>query len=440
MANSNLIRWQSIDAAQANWLAAEFESPIYLLDEAGIVCRFEELNQACKARIDQSRIAVSYKTNPTRGILAILHRLGAFAEVISEDEFEIARSLGVPIDKIVINGPVKTDRLLSIGLQHGSRVHCDHADEVERAMQIASRWSTPAKIGIRLYFPGEVDWERFGFAVDETDTCPAWQAVSTISGCPVLNLAGLHVHIGTNVRCLDQFRRMATCLAGFANRVQHRFDIQLEWIDVGGGLAGIAPLVTENRFDPLPLPSIADYCDAILEPLKTGLDSCSANLEIVFEPGRTLFSAFGALLTTVVGRRPPDRFGVEPVILDAGITSLALAHKYNHPVHVCNNREASGWKQLLGPTCMDWDIVSRPLWLPDLRPGDHLVILGTGCYSMALASSFTHLRHGIVGWRAASDWRWLRRPESIQDSISRDVVPEQNTGPGKTTNPGLGIS
>ncbi len=416
------VRFPEIDRALADHLCEQFGSPVYILDESGISQRLGELEAAARAVYRFSTVAISYKTNPTRGMLAKLHRTGAFAEVVSGDEYRIARSLGVPENQIVFNGPVKSDQDLQLAVHGGSFVHCDHADEVDRIESIARSGNRIAQIGIRLHFPAEDSWERFGFEVGRGINCPAMNIVSRIIRSRHLKLSGLHSHAGTNIRDLETFHRFSSQYAGFAASVRDRTGCELQWIDIGGGLAGIAPLVSENRMEPYPLPPVDAYCRAVITPLLPYLTGCHRPPRLILEPGRTLFNAFGGMLVTVIGRRPAGHDGVAAVILDAGITSLALAHKYNHPIHVCHHQAESGPVKLLGPTCMEWDIVSRPVHLPRLSPGDKLVIYGTGCYSMALASSFTRFRPGTVGWNGEGYFRWLRKPETLEHSGRLDVV------------------
>ncbi len=445
------VRFAKIDDQIASRICEEFCSPVYILDELGIYERFERFQAAAKTNYENSGVAVSYKTNPTRSMLAELHRRGALAEVVSGDEYQIALSLGVRPTKIIFNGPAKSNRDLELAISAGSYVNCDHTDEVDRIETIARQKNTVAKIGLRLYFPGEHSWERFGFLADDNSRCYAMKKVERIVWSPHLQLCGLHSHIGTNVRELEAFHNFASEYAKFADRVRDKFALEMQWIDVGGGLAGIAPLLTECQMHPHELPPINDYCHAVVTPLLPYLNSCASPPKLFFEPGRTLFNAFGGILVSVIGRRPAGDDGIESVILDAGITSLALVHKYNYPVHVCkgfnrNRRNppnlplkkggtprpmkkraaCAQTKQvrLLGPTCMEWDVVSRPTQLPELFPGDRLLIYGTGCYSMALANSFTHFRLGIVGWSKDNQFRWLRKPETIEHSSRLDVLTE----------------
>ena len=54
-----------------------------------------------------------YKTNYTPQLCRIVNDEGGYAEIASEMEYYAARKIGVPINKIVYNGPSKSKKSLS---------------------------------------------------------------------------------------------------------------------------------------------------------------------------------------------------------------------------------------------------------------------------------------------------------------------------------------
>lgn len=407
----------------AERIRKQFGTPIYIFDEMGLLNRYDEFQSVASAIYEQCIVAVSYKTNPTRALLGQLHQRGAYAEVVSGDELEIAKSLDVPPDQIIFNGPAKTDEALRFAIRSGCFIHCDHEDEIDRIEKIATELDVVAKVGIRLFFPAGESWERFGFEVSEDESnCLATSVIQKIGQSTNLQLAGLHSHIGTNIRNIETFASLGESMAGFAMRVTQRFGVDLEWIDLGGGYASLPPLVSEGQEDLHPLPSVKEYCDSILKPLLPWLQSCDVPPKVFFEPGRTLFNPFGAMLMSVIGRRPADRTGVESFILDAGITSVSFAEKYNLPVRVFRSTTEKKEVRLLGPTCMEHDILKSSIEIPTLVPDDLLMIYSIGCYGMSLAPPFTHFRHGMIGWGEGDELHWLRKPDCVEHSRQLDVI------------------
>src|SRR5262249_33812459 len=101
---------------------------------------------------------------------------------------------------------------------------------------------------------------------------------------PGIEVAGLHMHIGSQISDLSPFRnacaRMREVTAALAAR-GHR----LSWLDVGGGL-GVAHAPGER-----PPPSPRDYARLLKETLSP------LGLRLVLEPGRMLVADAGVLVT-----------------------------------------------------------------------------------------------------------------------------------------------
>lgn len=418
-------RFMKIDEKLAEQIVSRFGSPVYLIDESGVRERLGEIQQQTQSLYSDSVVALSYKTSVIHGLLALLHRDGAWAEVVSGDEYRTAHSLGVPHDRIIFNGPMKTDRDLTEAMLSGSHINCDHADEVDRIEGIARAHNTVARVGIRLSFPMGQGWNRFGFVVAEDNTGGACDIAGRISGSRHLELRGIHAQIGTNIREFSRFTAMAEKMAAFAMYLQNTHGIELESINVGGGLAGISPAIDENRSQAWPLPAIKEYAQAVISPLIPYLNGLSKKATLIFEPGRTLFEPFGAMLVSVVGRRPAGPDGIPGVILDAGRSNLVLASEFAHPVHVCSQTKSDQLQKLFGPTCMERDVLHSSLALPVLKRNDRLVVYGCGGYSMSMSGSFIRFRSGVFLWRENGDMQWLREPETLSHQKILEHLPEE---------------
>src|SRR5688500_5589614 len=93
----------------------------------------------------------SYKTNPIPGVLTELHALGLGAEVISHYELWLARRLGVPPDRIVFNGPAKSDRAIREAIDAGIQLlNVNHREEIPRVAAIAGHLGRKPRVGVRI--------------------------------------------------------------------------------------------------------------------------------------------------------------------------------------------------------------------------------------------------------------------------------------------------
>lgn len=427
--SESINRLYNIDHGLVSDWAQRFGTPLFIMDAEGVLQRFVSLRRAVMSHYANSIIAVSYKTNCLKGLLSYLHQAGAHAEVVSGIEYEIADEIRMSGQKIIFNGPMKTLEEIEKAIQEQSIINCDHEDEIEKIAIVAKRMGVKASIGLRIFFDdSKTAWNRFGFQVDKNLECAGTRnLIDTVMRISSLKLAGVHVHIGTNIRDLNQFREMSHCLYSFVSALKTHYQIELDWIDVGGGLSGISPLREDIHNKPMQLPDADAYADAVITPLLPYLSRVSRPPVLIFEPGRTLFEAFGALLTRVIGRRQ-QHDSVSAVILDAGINSLSTSYRYDFPVRCFTDAQPLRMTQLLGPTCNQVDRLHTPLMLPVLTMEDLLMFYGVGAYCMAFSYSFIRFRPGVIIWRHGCHAEWLRLPESLAQNSMVGLVPESIAG------------
>lgn len=416
--------YSHINKTTAEKIALQFGTPIFIMHEQGILERFCIFKNAVTKLYSHSKVAISYKTNLISGLLALLHNEGALPEVVSGIEYNVAREIRKKDQKIIFNGPMKKDQELMQAIHDESLINCDHSDEIDRIEQIAKTLQKRVPIGIRIYFNDDKNnWNRFGFPVSLNQTQqPTITLIQRILASPYLKLAGLHTHIGTNIRDIQIFTQLSQRLNQFAQELKQHLNIELQWLDVGGGLAGISPRIDENRFLPHPLPDLNEYAKAIINPLQPYLTSLRIPATLFFEPGRTIFEAFGSLLTRVVGKRDEDATGIPAYICDAGINTLSTSYVYNFPIQTFAKTHITKKTHLYGPTCMQTDQLHTPIELPLLQINDLLLFHGVGSYCMAFSYSFIRLRPGVVLLRD-DEIIWLRQPESLEHYAALEHVP-----------------
>ena len=126
-----------IDGCAVAELLRHFGSPLFVVSESRLCREFRDFRAAFRAGYPDTEIAYSYKTNYLTGIRALLHEEGAWAEVVSGLEYEMARRLGVPAGRIVFNGPWKADGDLERTVADGAWINVDSFDELTAVEEIA---------------------------------------------------------------------------------------------------------------------------------------------------------------------------------------------------------------------------------------------------------------------------------------------------------------
>jgi len=411
----------SFDGLAVEDLLERYGSPLFVLSERRIRERVRELSAELGRRFASFTIAWSYKTNYLDAICKVMHREGSLAEVVSEMELDKALR-HVPGTEVIFNGPYKPEAALEKAFRAGARVHLDHFDELARAEVVARRLELRPRVAIRINMalPGTPPWSRFGFNLESGQ---ALDAVRRILAGGVLQLAGLHAHIGTFVQDVDAYRQEARKLAELANGLARDHGVLVEWIDLGGGFASRNTLHAQYLPGEEVTPSFAQYAEAIAEGLAALALPGGKEPVIFLETGRALVDEAGSLITTVhANKRLAD--GRRAVVLDAGVNSLFTAFWYRHDVVPA--QEFAGTPEptvLYGPLCMAIDVVRDQLLFPPLTPGDRIVVRNVGAYNVTQWMQFITERPAVVMISRRGESGLIRRRESVETLLAQEEVP-----------------
>lgn len=411
-------------------LMQQFGSPLFVLSEGALRARLRGFRDTFSAPGIQTVVAYSYKTNYLPALCSILHEEGAWAEVVSGMEFELARALGAPGAEIIFNGPYKRLEELERAITAGALVNLDGFDEIERMAQAARNVGQTARVGIRVNFKyGAKPWTRFGFSYDEQE---ARKALERIADLPELRLEALHNHSGTFQLDHKIYARAIEVLLDLQKQARG-LGLSPYIIDLGGGYP------SSNRLKPeFDLPGgstrggnlLAPFGEAVLRPLQAALDLFERTPILVLEPGRSVVDACMRLLCSVVSEKRIAGRG-RALVVDAGVNILPTAYWYDHPLDTPLGAGRTENVDVFGPLCMQIDVVRENVMLPDLHPGDPLVIDNVGAYTLTQSMQFIQPRPAVV-LLGPDGPEVIRRAERWQDIFALDTVPQRLRRPGGT--------
>jgi diaminopimelate decarboxylase len=369
----------------------------------------------------------SYKTNYTSAICNIMHQEGAWAEVVSAFEYEKARALGVPADKIIFNGPHKPRAILERAVAEGAHINVDHLDELQLLETVAKEQGKRVPVSLRLNFDtGYTEpWSRFGFNLESGQ---AHQAAKLAALSKHLKLNGLHSHIGTFILEPRAYTQQVKILCKFMREIESTEDVSIEVIDVGGGFPSKNALQGIYLPPEQAVPSINEYAEAIcgtlIEETQYKRQTGKGAPRLVLESGRSVIDDAESLLCSVVGtKRLPD--GRRAAILDAGTNLLFTAYWYNHQVKVAKSGDAALTDTVLyGPLCMNIDVMRHSVQLPPLTVGDILIFSPVGAYNNTQWMQFIEYRPNIVLVEENGDCSVIRKAENLTTMMSQDRLPD----------------
>ena len=411
-----------IDGVATEDLVATYGSPLFVFSERTLKERYHDLHNAFALRYPRVRLAWSYKTNYLGAVCRTFHGEGAWAEVVSEFEYDKAIQLGVPPEQIHFNGPQKSESALRKALPGGSIIHIDHFDELALAEKVARDTGVRPGVAIRVNLATDTipAWSRFGFNLESGQ---ARDAVARVIAGDTLDLIGLHTHLGTFILDPSAYQQAAFKLAHFANEIRRAFGVTLSFIDMGGGFASHNTLIGQYLPGDQATPPFARYAEAILAGLGELAYAPREMPTLVLETGRALVDDAGHLIATVIAnKRLPD--GRRAVVLDAGVNVLFTAFWYKHDVIPA--QEARGIAEptvMYGPLCMNIDVMRDTLQFPPLKVGDRVVFRSVGAYNVTQWMQFITYRPPVVMVGAGGKHAVIRRAEDLEAVVSLEQMP-----------------
>ena len=244
------LSWETLEE-----LAHRYGTSFYLLDSRQFQQNYDQLLKAFRDIYSKTFIAYSYKTNYTPKLCDIVNRKHGYAEVVSDMELDLAIKVGVPLQRIIYNGPFKDAKSIRKCLLGGGIVNLDSQYEVPIVEKIArENPQVNMYLGVRCNFDiGDSLISRFGFDIEGKDF---YSALEKLQRIPNIRL-GLHCHLPN--RCLESFIIRAEKMLQLAGQL---FSSPPEFIDIGGGFFGKMSEPLKEQFK-CKVPSYQEYAEAI---------------------------------------------------------------------------------------------------------------------------------------------------------------------------------
>lgn len=415
---------EKIDNTAITELVEKFGSPLFVLSEKTIRLNQRKAQRIFKTRYPKVQFAWSYKTNYLDAVCTIFHQEGSWAEVVSKFEYDKAKHLGVPGNKIIFNGPHKPDDALITAIKDDALIHIDHFDELFKLIELTNELSLKANVAIRInmYTGIYPKWDRFGFNYENGE---AYEAIRRIMIADNLNLVGLHTHIGTYVVSTDAYKLAASKMTELYKRIKYEYNHQLDYLDLGGGFASKNSLQFSYLDSSVVVPLFEDYADAITAGiLNQGLKSDELP-QLILETGRSLIDDAGFLITTVVANKRLSN-GKQAIIVDAGVNLLFTSFWYRHKISTTEFYvEIRDESVIYGNLCMNIDMLRDGVYLPPIPTGKQIIFHNVGAYNMTQWMQFINLRPNVVMILEDGTAEIIREAESLEYILQREKIPEK---------------
>lgn len=387
------------------------DTPCYILDKEELKRSFEGYKAALDNCFDRSIIGYSVKTNSLPYSMCMAKELGCYAEVVSSDEYDLALLCGYEEDQIIYNGPMKSRETFLDAVENEAIVNIETHRELEWLKELPKDKSY--RIGLRLNVnisqvspedaDGENDNSRFGFS-DETDEFQ--KALEIIEALPNVKLDGLHIHRTAHSRSIRFYKKSIR----YACETIRKYNLNLDYLDVGGGYFGIFP----NK------PTYQEYAHAFKEVL---VAYHLENLRVIVEPGNALVASCFSFLSKVIDVKQVEqdrwfittdgsRNDIDPFFRKTGYLSELITDGTGDVVQE---------QVVSGCTCLEYDRLFTIADKPLLKVGDRIRYKNVGAYTMCLTPMFIRYIPNVYVLEGG-EYRIVREKWTAKDYILKSII------------------
>jgi diaminopimelate decarboxylase len=401
----------AIGAVAASDLAERFGTPLYVYCEETLRARAREI----RAAVPEALVLYASKAFPNVAVMRIFGDEGLGADVASLGELAFARRAGIDGDRLVVHGNAKSDEELEAAADSRATVVLDGEDEAERVV-----CTGVARVLVRVTLGVEADTHeaiRTGHHGSKFGLPPDAAARAVVRARELgLEVAGVHVHVGSQLADARAHEETIVALAAFAARCRDELAWTPALVDVGGGFA--VRHVSDEPEAPL-----GDLARAVAEAVEHTWDGHSLpRARLVLEPGRALVGQAGVALYRV--RAVKRLENVTWAAVDGGMSDnprpQLYGARYTALLATRADEPATETVSVAGIHCESGDVLIDDVALPPPGPGDLLAVPAAGAYALAMSSNYNAAPRPAAVLARGGQAHVIRRRETVDHVLSME--------------------
>jgi len=397
-------------------IAAAHGTPLYVYSGDGIRAAFRDF--AAAVAPVKGKVHFAVKANSALGVIGLLAREGAGADIVSGGELDRALAAGIAPENIVFSGVGKTKaeigKALSVGI---GQINAESAAEVDMISLVAAEMGCVAPVALRVNVDVEPGTHakistgqrstKFGISVDQNEAADLYRKLAKD---PNIAPSGLAVHIGSQIRTTAPFDRAYRALLDLGTGLRDA-GLPVPTLDLGGGVGVDYETGTATDF--------SDY-GALVQSIFSG-----TGFALGFEPGRAIVANNGALMSEVIYIKQGDnkRF----VIVNAAMNDLirpTLYEAYHAIEPLADLGPDIGLADIVGPVCETGDYLAQGRQLPQMESGDMLAVMSAGAYGAVMASAYNTRPPAGEVMVLDGNVHLLRQTRTVESLLAEEQIPD----------------
>jgi len=396
-------------------LVKKIETPAYIYSKKKIIENVNTLKSGLK-KVD-NLICFSVKANSNLNLLKVLVSEGLGMDIVSGGELRKALLAGCNSKKIVFSGVGKSPVDIEYAIREDILLfNVESESELIVINKISKKLGKTTSIAVRVnpdvspnthpYISTGLKENKFGISIN--DSLNLHKKIKNFKNIRVI---GVDFHIGSQITEVKPYIDSLIKIENYIEELRN-FNIQLEFLDIGGGFG----LMDKSDSFNLGL-----MLSEIANKLK------SFNLKIIVEPGRSIIGNTSFLISKVlyIKKNESKNFA----ICDAGMNDLlrpALYQSYHEIVNLSNFLSSDknlNVFDIVGPVCESSDCFF-PKKTIDLSENDYIAIMNTGAYGYSMASNYNSRPKPVEILIDDAKCIVIRKKELVDDLMKNEITQE----------------
>ena len=388
--------------------AARFPTPFHLYDEQEIRDRARRLKAAFSWCPD-FREYFAVKALPNPAVLRILGEEGCGLDCSSATELMLADRCGFRGDAIMFSANAMPPEEYDQARALGAYINLDDLSDIDLLLShggipetVCLRFNPGGNFAIGNTIMGNPGEAKYGMPADQLE---AGLIRLKALGAKAF---GLHAFLSSNTMAPSYYPELAGILLRLGKSLSEKAALRFAFINLSGGI-GIPYKPDQSEVD------IRAVGEAVRRVY--GAECPAGGVAVKSELGRWMTGPCGWLVTHAVHEKKIHR---DYIGVDACAVNLMRPAMYGayHHITVCGrgNLPLDHVYDVTGCLCENNDKFAVQRSLPEIHPGDLLVIHDTGAHGYSMGYNYNgRLRSAEVLRTADGDFRLIRRAETPAD-------------------------
>ncbi|MGB9710306.1 MAG: diaminopimelate decarboxylase [Thermodesulfovibrio sp.] len=395
-------------------LVKEFGTPLYIYSYGTLIRHIRAYEEAfCEI---PHIICYAVKANSNLAILTLFAELGIGADIVSGGELFRALKAGIKPFRIVFAGVGKTEEEIEYALKNNILMFNVESElELYKINEIAKKLKKQARVALRInpdidpkthkYIATGLKTSKFGIPIAK-----AVEYYKVAKSLENIKIIGIHKHIGSQITETDAYVEALRKLLELYEKLAQA-DVDIEYIDIGGGLG-----ITYKDEEP---PHPKELANALIPLIK------NQKGKLIVEPGRSIVGNAGILVTKVLYTKQTDVKNF--IIVDAGMNDLmrpTLYGSYHEILPVTQGKRQKIVADVVGPICESGDFLAKDREIEKVSPGQYLAVMSAGAYGFSMSSNYNSRPRAAEVLVKGEQYALIRKRETYKDLIKNEIIPE----------------